>query len=118
LAAKASALLFATCGAVHAVDLNAADRVASEALLYLRRGYADPASRARPGPRFHVPTGLAAETLSAFLLANLATLELVTDGASAAVSSLPCSQAKQGRFGVSPVSADSRAGAPLPSLAR
>ena len=68
---------FATCGADAAVGLNAAAPVRPEALLFLWRGYADPASRARPGPRFHAARGLLAETLTSLLFANLATLELV-----------------------------------------
>jgi hypothetical protein len=65
-------LRFATCGADDAVGLNAVVPVRPEALLFLWRGYADPASRARPGPRFHVARDLLAETFTSLLLANLA----------------------------------------------
>jgi hypothetical protein len=43
----------------------------------LWRGYANPAVRARPAPRFEVARGLWAETLSALLLATSASLDLV-----------------------------------------
>jgi len=63
-------VLFATCGADDVGGLNAVVIVGPEALLFLWLGYADPAPRARPAPRFDVARGLAAETLSALLLAS------------------------------------------------
>jgi hypothetical protein len=51
--------------------LTPASRPGRRALLYVWRGYAYRTLRARRAPRFHVPTDLAAGTLSALLLANL-----------------------------------------------
>ena len=70
LPAIVSALLFATCEAHCAGGLNAVVPVGPDALLLLRRGYADPAPRARPEPRSDVAGGLVAETLSAPQLAT------------------------------------------------
>jgi hypothetical protein len=39
--------------------------------------YADPASRTRPGPRFHVRKGLSAEIFTALLLATSAARHVV-----------------------------------------
>jgi hypothetical protein len=61
---------FATCGADDADGVNAVVPVGREALLFRWRGYADPASRTRPAPRFHAPRGLMAETLTPPLLAE------------------------------------------------
>ena len=69
----AAHLLVATCGADDADGVNAVVPVGPEALLFRWRGYADPASRTRPAPRFHAPRGLMAETLTPPLLANLET---------------------------------------------
>jgi hypothetical protein len=63
-------LLLATSEADDAGGLNAVVTVGSEALLLLWRGYANPAVRACPAPRFEVARGLWAETLSALLLAR------------------------------------------------
>ena len=55
-----SDLLLATCGADDRGGLNAVVMVAPDALLFLWRGYADPAPRTRPAPRFHSAKGLLA----------------------------------------------------------
>ena len=51
-------LLFATCGSRHAVGPFVVVTVGPNALLFFWRGYADPASRVRPGPRFDTTRGL------------------------------------------------------------
>jgi len=69
--------LVATWGADDAVVLNAVVLGGAEALLFPWRGYADPASRTCPGPGFHAPRGLLAETLTSLLLAKGAHLGAV-----------------------------------------
>ena len=80
-----SDLLVATCGADAADGLNAVVPVGPEALLSLWRGYADPGSRTRPGPRFHAPRGVLAETLTPLSLASLGSLGVIGGAKSAAL---------------------------------
>ena len=61
----------AICGADDPGDLNAVVTFGPGALLFLGRGYADRAPRARPAPRFDSARGLLAETLSSLQLAKL-----------------------------------------------
>ena len=63
---------FATSRADDAGGLDAWVPVGPEALLFLWRGYADPAPRARPAPRFDAARRLLAETLSPLLVARSA----------------------------------------------
>jgi hypothetical protein len=65
--------LFATCGADDAGDPNAFVTFGPRALRFLWRGYAHPAQRAGPGPRFDAATRVLAETLSPPLVAMSAT---------------------------------------------
>ena len=60
----------ATCGADDAGGLNVDVTIGPEALLFLGRGYADPAPQSRPGSRFDSARGLVAANASALLLAN------------------------------------------------
>jgi hypothetical protein len=66
----ATHLVFATCGADDPGGLNAVVMVAPEALLFLWRGYADPAPRARPAPRFDSGRGLLAANACALPFAR------------------------------------------------
>jgi len=77
--------VFATRGADDASDLNAVVPVGRGALLFLWRGYADPAARTRPAPCSDAATGLLAETLSAPLLASSATGTVLGRDAAATV---------------------------------
>ena len=81
-------------------------------------GVRGPGATGPSGPCFDPARGLLAANAYAFPFANLATVDLVGRLDVAPVSSLPCFPAKQGRRAASLVSADSRADAPLPSLAR
>jgi hypothetical protein len=51
----------AACGARHAFGAEAVVTVGPNPLLFFRRGHADPAPRARPGPRFDATRGLSHE---------------------------------------------------------
>ena len=62
--------LVATRGAYDAGGLNAVVTVGSEALLFLWCGYADPAPRASPPPRFDATRGISAESGPALLVAT------------------------------------------------
>jgi hypothetical protein len=62
--------LVATFGPCHAVSLSVVVTVGPSALLLSWRGYADPAPRGRPAPRFGCAKGLLAEIASALLVAN------------------------------------------------
>ena len=68
----ATDLLVATCGADDLGGMNAVVMVAPEALLFRWRGYADPAPRVRPPPRFDSARGPLAANAWALRFANLA----------------------------------------------
>ena|SRR5579884_908298 len=65
-----AASLFATSAADDPSHLNAVVTVGPGALLWLWRGYADPAPRTAHEPRSRSPTGLFGQTLSSLLVAN------------------------------------------------
>jgi len=58
MAANASALLVATCGSRQPVAADVVVEAGPNALLFFRRGYADPAPQARPAPRFAATRGV------------------------------------------------------------
>jgi len=66
-----AALVFATGGADYAGGLNAVVTVGSVALLFLWRGYAGPAPRARPAPRIDAARGVWVANAIALLVAKL-----------------------------------------------
>jgi len=64
--------------------------VGPEALLFLWRGYADPAPRVRPAPRFDYARGLVAANACALPFAKLATRRVVGPNDGSAASRSPC----------------------------
>jgi len=65
----ANSLLVATCKADDAGGVDAVVAFGPLALLFLGRGYVDPAPRARPAPRFDSARGLLAANACALLFA-------------------------------------------------
>ena len=78
-------LPLATGGADDAGGPNAVVTIGPKVLLFLLRGYADPAPQARPGPRFDPSRGVLAPNACVLLLAKLGHRSVVNGAASGVI---------------------------------
>jgi len=92
----ANSLLVATCKADDAGGVDAVVAFGPLALLFLGRGYVDPAPRARPAPRFEASRGTLGEIGPDLLVANLATSRVVDDPDAWTSGRRPCFPAEGG----------------------
>jgi hypothetical protein len=75
---KPTSPILATCGSRHAVGPDVVVTVGSNALLFLSRGYADPAPQARPAPRFDATRGISRGMVRDAQFANCASAGIVS----------------------------------------